>query len=266
MESVQDITDEINAALDIQATSNPALTGLSTSTVSEWVGLKAMFTAAVFTLVSFWKAFMAEIEAKIAGGKYGTQAWWKQTMLAYQDGDALPEGETTYAVIDASKQIITRCAITKNTNGKIIIKVAKSTGALAGTITSGEFSRVNDYITDIKGFCTDHQLVSLPADEVKSIIDIRYDGKLIQADVLAAVEAAINGYLANVRFDGAFNINRFRDAIEAVPGVHPGGVDIANVQIKPNGGAYTTVLREYMPASGYYNYLPDVSTHNMIAS
>lgn len=268
MKTVDDFRTAINEELDKQAALAPELSGLSTSTAAEWVGLREVFASLAFTIVAFWEAFKNEILNLIEGNQYGTQAWWKQTMLNYQDGDALPEGKVKYATIDLSKRIITRTSITKNSNGTVLIKVAKSTGALAGTISDGEFSRVNDYITDIKPFCSDHQLISLAADEMRCILNIRYDGKLVKAIVEAAVESAINSYLANVKFDGVFNINRFRDAIEAITGVID--VDVALVQIRPNGEAFTTVLREYQPKSGYYNWLPtsglDASTINMIAA
>jgi hypothetical protein len=260
METPAEIIEAINAELDAQAEANEALAGMSTSNVSEWISMKAKVSAACYSLVRFWLAFRAEVMSIVSAGKYGTAIWWQQTMLNYQDGDALPEGNATYAIVDESKRIITRCAISKNSNGVLIVKVA----GVAGVISSGQFSRVNDYITDIKPFCCDHRLVSLPADDVKTLMDIRYDGKLIQVEIKALVDAAITGYLASVKFDGAFNINRFRDKIEQVPGVVD--VDITNVQIRPNGGDYTTVIREYTPASGYYNWLIEESTTNMIAS
>lgn len=258
MKEIQEFKDAINAELDNQAQSIPQLGGLSTSQASEWIGFRDIFAAAGYTLVAYWEAFKSEVLGIVSQGKYGTAVWWQGKMLNYQDGDPLDDASGDYLVNDDTKKIIKRVAISKNSNGTVLIKVAKANGALAGSISAGEFSRVNDYITDIKPFCTDHALISLAADEMRCVINVRYDGKLIQADMATAIQAAINGYLNNLKFDGAFNINRFRDTLEAVAGVID--VDIATVQIRPNGGAFVTVLREYAPASGYYNWLPVTGT------
>lgn len=254
MKSIQDFRDAINTELDKQAESIPQLGGLSTSQASEWIGFRELFAAAGYTLVAFWEAFKAEVLGIVSQGKYGTALWWQGKMLNYQDGDPLDDATGDYLVNDDTKKIIKRVAISKNSNGTVLIKVAKASGALAGTISAGEFSRVNDYITDIKPFCTDHALISLAADEMRCVINVRYDGKLIQDDMAIATVAAINSYLNSIKFDGSFNVNRFRDALEGITGVID--IDIATVQIRPNGGAFITVLREYVPSSGYYNWLP----------
>ena len=75
-------------------------------------------------------------------------------------------------------------------------------------------------------------------------------GKLDLAAFKTLVEDAINSYLEGIFFNGKFNINKFRDAIEKVSGT----LDTDNilVEVKPEAGAYASVDRENDPASGYY--------------
>jgi len=64
-------------------------------------------------------------------------------------------------------------------------------------------------------------------------------------------EGALNTFLKDIFFNGVLNINRLRDAGELVSGVID--FDITSLQAKANlASSYTTVTREYAPASGYY--------------
>lgn len=257
MNSVNDFQTAIDNELNAQSVTNPELSNITTSSFAEWIGIRDVFANVAYTLVALWAAFKAEVLGMVNQSKYGTGPWWKETMLSYQDGDPLPVGKTIYAVIDDSKKIITRVSLKKDSSGSLIIKVATNTGAL----DNDQFSRVNDYVEEVKPFCADHKLVSLPADLMRCEVVVRYDGKLIQGSIKALVEAAINDYMATkIVFDGRFNINRFRDVIEAVPGVID--VDVTLVQIKPNAGTFVTVLREYEPVSGYYNWITPTAPAN----
>jgi hypothetical protein len=236
METVNDFQTAIDNELVAQTATTPELSNITTSSFAEWIGIRDIFANVAFTLVAGLAAFKTEVLGIVSTGKYGTATWWKQTMLNYQDGDPLPVGETTYANIDLTKRIITRCSITKNSVGTLIVKVAKTTGALSTTIGDSEYIRVNDYITEIKPFCVDHLLISFAADQMRCVINIRFDGKLSQASVQTLVDAAINNFLATgIEFNGKFNINRFRAAIAIVPGVVD--VDISTIEIRPNGGS-----------------------------
>ncbi|MBX7204138.1 MAG: baseplate J/gp47 family protein [Bacteroidia bacterium] len=247
--------DEIEAQIDAEIAGKPEFDGLTASTVSEWKQWKMIFVNASLGLQMLWESFKTEILGLMASNKYGTPAWFRDQALRFQFGDPTIEvnGVVQYAVVDVSKQIITRVAAVR-LNKKAVIKVAKETGPL----TTEELIAFDAYIEDIKPFTIAHQVVSSSADRAKTTIVIYYDGKLKPADVKNAVETAIKTYLKNVKFNGNFNINDMRAEIRKVSGIED--VDVLEVKIRPAAGVFVTVTREYEPYSGNYEWAaPDDS-------
>jgi hypothetical protein len=253
-DTTQEIIDQMNAEIALK----PELDEFTNSNTGEWVIIRSVFVSAILSLKQLWAFFKEEVLGIISAGKYGTQAWYQAKGLQFQYGDPLLEknGQLYYAIIDETKKIIAYCAAVK-INGKAVIKVAKTTGPL----TTLELIAFDNYIETIKPFCTGHQIVSLPADQVRVTMNIYYDGKLKLEDVKALVEdVAIIQYLENQKqnnFNGSFNINRFRDAIEVLlreNGI--GDADVIEVEIKKDGEGFSNVSREFESKSGYYEFIP----------
>lgn len=263
-QTIQQIEAEINAAIAAES----ALANLNTSNVAEWLQFKNIFVQANYSLQKLWDAFKTDIAALAAGSRYGTLKWFQEISLLFQYGDIIlhPEysvlseknGTLFYPVVDATKQIITRCA-TSEINRTVIIKVAKGTTPTA--LLPAEKLAFDAYIKDIKPAGVKHQVVTALADRVKVNMNVYYDPLLIVGNLTTLIEGTIiPQFLAAITFDGVFDINRFRDAIEGVPGVaNVGDADIQNVSIKQAGldilgnpYPYTTVSRRYSPYSGYY--------------
>ena len=243
---------EIGSQFGAEVNNTPGLENLTTSEAGEWRLWRGVVISVIYFLESLWDAFKTEVLAIVSNNRYGHGDWYRSQALLFQYGDALEEsnGKIYYPIIDPEKRIIKRCAVSKS-GGKMIIKVAGETAKL----TTLQITAFNSYMEDIKPFCVDHQTVSSDPDEMRCEMIIYYDGKLGEDFVKNGVEAAITNFLSSVGFDGKFNINTFRDAIENVNGVDVGGVDIQVVQIRPTEGVLVNVLYDYVPYSGWYKWL-----------
>lgn len=254
MSTVQDQIDIINTALDAEA----SLAGLSTSQVAEWIALRNVVAAQHVTMREYFDTYKAELDVKAAEAIPGTAKWYADRAVEFQYGDSLTvvDGKVIYDPVDTEARIISIAAVTESVNGVVIIKVAKTSGYDLVKLSSPELTAFTTYIKDIKFAGTKTLIVSTDPDLVKLAATIYYDGKLLLADVKTAVEAAIEAHLKAIYFDGIFNRNLLRDAIEAVTGVKPGGVNITTLEIKPATGSYTSVTFSYTPISGYYDIDP----------
>lgn len=245
---------EIEQVILDAKTAEAGLAGLtSTSKTAIWRLWVKIIALAHWVLENLWDTKAKELQSLAAATVAGTDRWYADQMLKFQYGHALTvnsNGQLVYLVEDEAAQIIAKVAIVTE-SGVLHIKVAKDNGGLE-KLTDAEKVSVESYVNDIKFAGTSHLLFSLDADLVKiQNTKVYYDGKLVLADVQTAVEVAINDYLRNIYFNGYFNLNQFRDAIEAVSGVE-GGPDIGSVEAKPAGGVYSSVTREYNPSSGYF--------------
>ena len=243
---------DIGSQFDAEVNNTPGLENLTTSEAGEWRLWRGVVVSVIFFVESLWDAFKAEVLVIVSNNRYGHGDWYRSQALFFQYGDALEEsnGKIYYPVIDPEKRIVKRCAVTKS-GGKMIIKVAGETAKL----TTLQITAFNSYMEDIKPFCVDHQTVSIDPDEMRCEMIVYYDGKLGEEFVKNGVEVAITQYLSNVDFNGKFNINTFRDAVEKVDGVEIGGVDIQVIQIRQTGSVLVNVFYDYVPYSGWYKWL-----------
>jgi hypothetical protein len=249
---------EIENIITAQVEAEAALNDINTTSQTGIFASIRRFVARVWQQFEFnLELYKSEIDSIAANAIPGTNKWYAEKALAFQYGDALTviNGVPTYAVVDTEAQIIKySSSVDVEVDGVIItqVKVAKQSAGLPVKLSSAELTGFTSYLNAIKFAGTRTQPVSIDADLVWIKADIYYDGKLILAEVQTAVETAINTYLNGILYDGVLNINRLRDAIEAVNGVTPGGVDIDFVKAKPAAGAYSTIDRVYSPQSGYY--------------
>lgn len=250
MSSVADQIAIINAAI----ANEPALAGLSDSQVAEWIGIRNVVAAQHATLRDYFDGYKKELNQKASEAIPGTARWYADRALEFQYGYALTvlDGKVVYETIDESARVVNYAAVTEGVSGTVVIKVAKGTGVLA-KLSNDELVAFTAYIRDIKFAGTKTNIISTDPDLIRLQATIYYDGKRILSEVKSAVEATIQAHLRGVFFDGIFNRNLLRDSIEVLDVVKPGGVDITNLQIKPNAGSYVSVPYSYVPFSGYYN-------------
>lgn len=240
----------------------------TTSQVAEhriWAWITAFF---MHLLDKLFDTHKAEVEAIAARAKPQTAPWYRQKLLEFQYGDPLvyPDNVPVYATIDPAKQIIKRAAVVSS-GGAMIVKVATLSGSNLQPLTSLQLNAVKAYIHEIEAPGTNAQVFSLPADTLRLTADIYFDAQFVQGDVQAAVEAAINNYLANLPFDGTVYLNGsdgqpgLIDAIQAVNGVDD--VELASAEAKNGAVPYAAFTRVWSTVAGYI--IEDTSTGNAFA-
>lgn len=236
--------------LDAKATDSDLNVLTDNSLVAKWRLLVGFFAQAANLLESLWQAKKEELEVIAQSTRIGTAIWYAERIKAWQYGHALVEvdGQLVYLVNDAAARLVENVAVVEGS--PVRFKVAKDSGGTLVPLTLAELVSLDAYIKDIKIAGTDHELYSEDADEVLPVATCYYDGKLDFATVKTTLETALNNHLSAIYFDGKFNINKYRDAAEALTEVVD--FDITGMQARPNGATYVTVTREYEALSGYF--------------
>lgn len=240
------ITDEVNADANLNGLT-------STSKTAEFNLWKYVVAALAYIQESIWGERQAEIQAIADAAIPGTDKWMHKELFKFQYGDALSFNTTTakyyYAVIDASKQIIKRCAVVSS-GGLTTIKVAKESAGVPVALSGPELTAFTSFVRQIQWAGSNVAApVSLASDKLNAPLTIYYNGTVILADLKVLVEAAFTNYLKSLPFNAEFKIISLIDAIQAVPNVND--VVAGTIQGKPDAGSYTTIARVYIPASGY---------------
>lgn len=225
----------------------------------------ATIAQSVFVLETLIDAAISTMQAIAAATPVGNAQWLQQQMLKFQYGDVIVfvNNVPAYNPVNLTHLLITQCSVTQLSSGTVAIKVAKGTiGALA-PLSAAELSAVVDYYFGTSmsqgiGFAgVRAQFVNLNPDRLRVQATIYFYGQYVQATVLAAVIAAINGFLNNfsvVDFGGTVKIIKLVDAIQVVPGVSR--VTITDIKARqatvPLGSATTIDVQGYYPTvSGY---------------
>lgn len=211
---------------------------------------------------SVWDDRQQQIETKINNFLPLPDRWLHRECLKFQLGDSLlwdaEAGKYYYAVIDATKQIIKYCAVTRS-GGTTFVKVAKDVAGVPAQLSAPELAAFVAYVNQIQWAGSNVATpTSLASDKLNAPMTVYYDGIKPLADIKTIVQAAFNNYLKGVHtataraieFNGEYSINKHGDYVEAAS-VDIKEVNMGVVQAKPNAGVYTNVNRVYKPLAGY---------------
>lgn len=241
------ITNEVEADADLSGVT-------STSKTAEFNLWKYVWSAMAFIQEAIWDERKAEIQAIVDLQIPGTDRWLQKELLKFQYGDSLVFDSATakysYAVIDPTKQIIKRCAVT-SVGGVTQIKVAKEDGSGDPVaLESAELTAFTAYVRQIQWAGANvGNPTTANSDKLNAPMTIYYDGTIKIGDFKPLVQAAFNAHLAALPFNGEYQITAHQDAVQAVPGVND--VIVGTVQAKADGGSYANVNRIYLPIAGY---------------
>ena len=189
---------------------------------------------------------------------------FREYLHAFQFGYSLEyvDLQYRYSTIDTDAQIITRCAVVERSDGALIIKVAKGTDS-PEPLTTAERQAAESYAQKIKFAGTRLAVSSLSPDVIVPVYDIYYDPIVPQADVVTAMQAAVDSFFQTLPFNGEYRLTRFTDVLQGVEGV----VDAVeqSTTVTPDGGSAISVEVRYVPAAGYFELQdPVVDLFNFI--
>lgn len=219
-----------------------------------WMWCVAVVAWTQDVLFDFYKLDLAD---KIKKAVPSTELWWKVKILGFQYDAGSPQVMTlvdlvpTYAVIDESLRIITRCSVVTKVNKVVAIKVATGTTGSLSPLGALPLAALNSCIEVMRPAGVTFVVVNEDSDKIRIAAKVYYNGQY-SSTIQANVMAAINEYLVNIEFNGRVKISMIEDAIQAVPGVTD--VEITEVKARRNTvalGAALVVERVYDTFSGY---------------
>ncbi|MBS1506029.1 MAG: hypothetical protein JSS79_05225 [Bacteroidetes bacterium] len=200
------------------------------------------------TVETLFDSAEAEINAKINSQISGTSPWYQTKCLEFQLGDTL-QADGTYATLDATKQIISRCAVVDINDGSLTIKVAKGSIGSESALSNQELTQFSTYMQKIKFAGTALNIISLNADQIKITGTVYFNGIYAMSDMQTSVINALNNYLANgLTFNGNLLVNQLIEEVLKVQGVYDFYISDMTAIVGVN--TYT-VTREYETFAGY---------------
>jgi hypothetical protein len=200
----------------------------------------------------------------------------KQTMLNYHDGLDLGwiNGGWQYdltGVVDAvERQIIDRCAVIENDEG-LIFKIATDNNGNLEPVSPDQKTRIEAYIKKKKMPGVPFELINQTADLIKADLTVYVNplvidlptGKLLSSPTeVYPIKDAIELYLANLVFDGAFVKNFFIRTLIDATGIE--NVEINTLQSKFAGFPFIDMGEWKTPDAGYFKILDENLTINYL--
>ena len=242
---------QIQNAIIASKNADTNLSGLtSTSQTAVWLAWSFIVAVAINLFEQLLDVFKTEIEASLPAVALGNEAWIQDKVLNLFQYDAttaqvLVCDKTTnfvpsYAVIDATKRLCTRCSVLTIPfpNKTVEIKVAKSEppAPLDGSTGTGglEASALIAFLKEILPAGVTYNVTNEDADRLYIGGTIYFNGAY-NTTILVSVRSAISSYLAGIDFNGKIKYSDLEKAIKAVVGVTD--VDLTLVQARRNTGA-----------------------------
>lgn len=254
----------ITGAVNADANLDDLTSSSKTAEYNKW-----MFSFSAMSLImdSVWADRQQQISDKVDSGLPGTDRWLQKECFKFQYGDALVwddlNGRYYYAVPDATKQIIARCAVVSS-GGFTYIKVAKLNSGAPVALSGPELTAFTSFIRQIQwAGARIGNPVSFSSDKLDAPMTIYYDGTKKIDDIKAIVEAAWDEYLTQLPFNGEYSINKHGDFVES-KSVDILEVTMGAVQARSNAGAFGAVVRVYSPVAGYLERDPAIDFATML--
>lgn len=192
-----------------------------------------------------------------------TTRWYQEEALKFQLGDDLLfitalgslNGKFQYAVLDESKQIIKRAAVTES-GTQVVIKVAKLVADVPAPLDVAELAAFTQYTNEFRIAGTDTLIISAPPDELQLDLRVFYDPLQLDAageslanpGTFPAIEA-IDGFISNLPFNGKYENTALVDAVQLAEGVEDPRLDEARSRFGAN--PYSIIADSVTPNAGH---------------
>lgn len=200
---------------------------------------------------------------------------FRAAVLNYHDGLDLvwKDGAFMYDltnVADAEeRKIIDRCAVLESNDGELVVKIAKDNAGVLEPVTVSEQTRILEYLRQVKVPGVKIRLINETADLLKATLTVYVDPLVIDLNTgkqlnvtgeVYPVQDAIDEYLANLEFNGAFVKNYLVQTIQAAEGINLCVVDL--IEWKFAAFPYSPLGEFKVPESGYFKIEPGQLTIN----
>lgn len=145
---------------------------------------------------------------------------WKNNQFQFDTTGLSPENI-------ANLKIIKRCAVITTKKG-ILLKIATKVGATTAPVTNDQATAILYYVMKNTQPGVSVTLINKNPDKIKLTIDVYVDPLIIELSTgklkhttaeVYPVKDAIQEYLENLEFNGAFSKSKFEDRIQSATGV-----------------------------------------------
>lgn len=252
------ITDPSNPA-SVEDNAESLLADLrSKSKVAIWRLFLWVFAVGSWVVETFFDRHKTEIKGIMDAKRPHTLRWYAEESKKYQHGYALVWANNTYnyPVYDESARIIKYSAATES-NGKVILKVAKELSSVKVPLTQLEKSTFTEFWRTWKDAGVKIEIISQVADILKIDITIirdrlvlTADNSLIRDSSVFPIADAIKTFGSSLEFDGILRLSKLVDTIQLAEGVVD--VKLNHAWHKPAGGTYTEVALSVTSVAGYF--------------
>jgi hypothetical protein len=203
--------------------------------------------------------------------------WYREQAMNFLDGLSLQwiDGQFKYNLVGvedaADRKIIDRVAVLESLNGELVFKIATDNAGTIEPVSPDQLLRFKEYMRQIKDAGNRLRFINEPADLIKSVLKIYVDpliidlttGKLLSSSSdVYPVKDAINNFLANLEFNGAFVVGFYQDAIQKALGVKLAIIE--DLQHKYAGFPFEPVVEWKVPNAGYFKINDTDSTINYL--
>ncbi|MCW3128208.1 MAG: hypothetical protein JWO03_3866 [Bacteroidetes bacterium] len=238
----------------------------NTSRRAMWLNWSDVVATCQAILEQLMDVYQSNIEAQVAKAASASQLWIQAKMFEFQyDGTLLPQivqlidTVPQYPVVDATKRIITACAVSVDQANNVNIKIAKGNPFVK--LATDEAAAAQAYINIIGDAGITYNVISLDPDKLFIRANIYYQGQyanIIKTNVITALVNFLQN-LSKTNFDGSLKMSDLEGVIRGVTGVDD--VEMVDVTARPNAisfGSGTQLIqnknllnRLYLSKAGY---------------
>ena len=190
--------------------------------------------------------------------------WYCEKILAFQYGDSLIVDTDTYAVVDATKQVVSYASALEY-HGEVYIKVATGT-TTKSALPVPQQTALTAYVQEFKDAGVIVNIVNEAADHFSLVMNVYYDPMVLDGNGnrldngSPTVVNMINDYIQNqLPFNGEYRNSSFVDVLQALDGVVIADLilakTISDANFRAAGSApvpWVNVVAKTVPDSGYF--------------
>lgn len=214
--------DQIQQEIIAQKEATPELSGLSGSRRAMWRLWTRVIATIQATAEQLADVFKSDIEKQLAKGAPSTPLWIQDQVFKFQYDAINPQVlvmdnfAPSYATVDETLRIVTRCSVKADFSNVVNVKVAKSD--IPEPLDNSEKSALQYYVTMIGTAGINYLVSSSESDKLYVEADIYYRGQY-SAIISDTVKTAISSFLSSIPFDGTLLLSDLEIAIKSVAGV-----------------------------------------------
>jgi hypothetical protein len=259
MTELADLVTESNGS-PVDNSRNLILDATSGSKVAKWRLWLWIMAVASWVIENIADNRVTTISAIVNGQRPHNLRWYEDQTLNWQCGfelQWLSDDHWGYYTVYPEARIVAAVSAEENEYGEIIIKVAKLNGTDLVPLEETEVDSLQEYWKIWKDAGVKVIIVTQAADQlmieatvVRNRLVLAADGTLLRDSSINTLTTALVEYMDMIPFNQVIRVTDIEAAAKSAEGINDFSITL--LKIRASGtGAWTTVDREVIPASGF---------------